>query len=92
MKDQLDLSTEQEEKRKERRRETERKRVSPDNHTKLNKNNFSEKIFLLKSSVGKKERTQFALSALGLGGRVGGGVKGGRGRDVMTSQSLLGGW
>lgn len=36
------------------------------------KQNFSEKIFLLKSSVGKKERerekTQFALSALGPGG------------------------
>lgn len=52
----------------EREKERERERVSPDNHTKLNKNNFSEKIFLLKSSVGKKERTQFALSALGLGG------------------------
>lgn len=73
--------------------------MSPDNHTKLNKNNFSEKIFLLKSSVGKKERTQFALSALGLGGGGRGGIKGGRGRDVismfdcplMTSQSLLGG-
>lgn len=55
--------------------------MSPDNHTKLNKNNFSEKIFLLKSSVGKKERTQFALSALGLGGggRGEGGDKGRKG-------------
>lgn len=74
--------------------------MSPDNHTKLNKNNFSEKIFLLKSSVGKKERTQFALSALGLGGE-------GTGRWVevfqeggitwfdhlsMTSQCLSGAW
>lgn len=36
------------------------------------KNNFSEKIFLLKSSVGKKERTQFALSDSASGEEEGG--------------------
>lgn len=50
----------------------ERDRV-PRQPYKINKNNFSEKIFLLKSSVGKKERTQFALSALSHGGLGWGG-------------------
>lgn len=30
--------------------------MSPNSHTTLNKNNFFEKIFLLKSSVGKKQK------------------------------------
>lgn len=69
MKEQLISQQGNEERR--RQRETKRESVSPNSHTTINENNFFEKIFLLKSSVGKKERRQFALSALGLGGTGG---------------------
>lgn len=70
-----------------------RERVSSNSHTTLNKNNFLEKIFHLKSSVGKKKRIGFALSALGLGGtggyRVLMGEGGGSGMSAKFDCLLL---